>query len=154
MHLKDAHDLAASLLQAHQLNDWQFTFDHAKRRFGSCNYSKKQITLSSHLTRLNTLEEVRDTLLHEIAHALTPGTGHGAAWRAKCLELGAKPERCYRAEQVNQPDAPYLLVCDSCGLAVPRYRRSRHIYVCVRCCKTYNGGRPSKTYRLRWQRSP
>jgi len=35
-------------------------------------------------------ELVRDTLLHEIAHALV-GTAHGhdEVWKAKCLEIGA-----------------------------------------------------------------
>ena len=72
----------------HGLGDWTFQFDRAKRRFGACNYTTRTISLSRTLTRLNDDAAVRETLLHEIAHALTPGAGHGPAWQVKCLEFG------------------------------------------------------------------
>ena len=147
--LEQARALAEDLLREHGLLEWTFKFDQAKRRFGSCRYHTKTITLSKHLTQLNAASQVRETLLHEIAHALTPGTGHGEAWREKCEQLGIAPHRCYRAEQVEQPPPRYLLVCDRCGLQQPRYRRSRTQAACKRCCVKYNGGRYSEKYRLR-----
>ena len=48
---------------------WTFLFDRAIRRFGNCNYTKRQISLSAKLTLLNDEPVVRETLLHEIAHA-------------------------------------------------------------------------------------
>ena len=129
---EDAQRLAEHLLKEHGLTDWTFTFDRAKRRFGCCNYATRTISLSRDLTKLNTEAEVRDTLLHEIAHALTPGSGHGPAWRAKCSELGARPERCY-TDGVAQPGPKYVLECPSCHLSVPRMRRSRRTLYCRRC---------------------
>ncbi len=152
MQLSDARVLAHDLLQTHNLEpDWSFRFDHAKRRFGCCNYTKKEISLSKHLTQLNSKEQVTETLLHEIAHALTPGDHHGKKWQAKCLELGITAERCYKLQDVTTPQANFLLVCPNCNLEVPRMRRSRTKYVCRACCKRYNNGKPSSKYQLEWR---
>src|SRR5436853_7647176 len=103
VNLYEAAHLARELLKQYGLHDWQFAFDHARRRFGRCDYTHRQITLSKTLTFLNPIEEVRDTILHEIAHALTPGANHGPRWRAMCRQIGARPARCFAEEQVVTP---------------------------------------------------
>lgn len=151
MQLKEAQTLANDLLKTHKLKgEWSFRFDNAKRRFGCCNYTRKEISLSKHLTLLNDHEQVRETLIHEIAHALTPGDHHGKTWQAKCIELGIKPERCYKANEVEAPKAKFLLVCTNCDLKVPRMRRSRKTYVCKACCINYNEGKFNEKYKLEW----
>jgi predicted SprT family Zn-dependent metalloprotease len=115
---------------------WRFRFDNARRRFGSCRSRDKAITLSRPLTLLNGEEQVRDTILHEIAHALTPDDGHGPAWRAKCREVGAKPERCYGEDDVVAPPrrpAPYRYGCSPCGWWVDRRRINTGNFVCAKC---------------------
>jgi len=107
MNLFDAHKLALELIAKHELTGWKFSFDKSVRRFGLCSYRKKMIFLSRQLTLDNPVEEVADTLLHEIAHALSwirhgrKGCGHGALWKAVCVEIGARPERCYDSAKVN-----------------------------------------------------
>src|SRR4051812_20322172 len=136
MNLYEAAHLARNLMSQHGLAGWKFTFDHARRRFGKCDYTHRRITLSRPLTLLNTLDEVRDTILHEIAHALCPKDGHGARWRAICRKIGAKPMRCYNDAQVVSPPrrpAPYRFGCARCDWWVERRRRSRSIYVCKIC---------------------
>jgi len=151
MELSVAQELAENLLKQHQLSaEWVFKFDHAKRRFGCCNYTKKEISLSKHLTLLNSSEQVRETLLHEIAHALTPGDHHGKKWQAKCIELGIKPDRCYKADEVNAPQARFYLHCANCDLKVPRMRRSRKTYVCKACCIKHNKGKFHERFKLEW----
>lgn len=152
MTLEAAETLALELIKEHGL-EWTFTFDRAKRRFGCCNYTTQTISLSRSLTLLNDKAEVRDTLLHEIAHALTPGTGHGAAWRKKCLEIGAKPERCYSGVQVAQPEPNFFLECPSCQQRVPRMRRSRRALYCRSCCKEHAAGRAAEAFKMRWRRA-
>ena len=80
-------------MQQHGLSaqGWRFQFDHARRRFGACRYGRKLITLSRPLVLLNPEAEVRDTILHEIAHALCPGDGHGVRWKQKCREIAPAP---------------------------------------------------------------
>src|SRR6476620_7955328 len=123
MHPIEARDLATRLMREHNLVGWTFRFDHARRRFGSCRTREKVITLSRPLTILNTIDQVRDTVLHEIAHALTPGDGPGLRWRQKCREIGAKPARCYTDEEVALParkPARYRFGCRSCEWWVER----------------------------------
>ncbi len=92
---------------------------------------------------------MRDTLLHEIAHALAGHrAGHGPVWRKIAREVGAKPKRCYRAEEVQQPPGGYLLVCPSCREPLARYREPTKVYACLNCCDRHNRGRFSVRYRL------
>ena len=135
-----ARALARDLMDRHGLHDWSFRFDRARRRLGCCRYGDRTITLSRHLVRLNPVEVVRDTILHEIAHAQTPGAKHGPAWRAQALALGAAPRACASADAVTLPPAPYALVCDACGTRIARYRRPRRRYVCRRCWQRHVAG--------------
>ena len=131
-----ARILATTLMRQHGLVGWRFTFDHARRRFGCCKYARRTISLSRPLTLLNSEAEVRDTILHEIAHALTPGAGHGAKWKAMCAEVGARPTRCYRESEIVAPrrtPAPMQIGCPACGWWQDRRRRTGRKLVCRRC---------------------
>ncbi len=126
-------------MRQHGLTDWTFRFDHARRRFGSCRPRSRRITLSRHLTLLNDEPQVRDTILHEIAHALTPGDGHGAKWKTKCRQLGAKPIRCYTDNEVLSPPrrpAPFQIGCPACKWWADRHRRTRRKLICRTCRKS------------------
>jgi predicted SprT family Zn-dependent metalloprotease len=138
MNLYEAAHLARRLMTEHGLiaAGWRFGFDHAKRRFGRCNYTRKIISLSRPLVLLNNVDEVRDTVLHEIAHALTPGDGHGPKWRLTCARIGARPRRCYDDASVVSPPrrvARFEMGCNSCGWWAPRHRRTRHKFACKKC---------------------
>lgn len=102
---------------------WSFKIDNAKRRFGVCNYTYKFIGLSSVLIELNTEAEVLDTILHEIAHALTRGDGHGRRWKAKCVELGCRPTRCYTSVEKETPSLRYQAVCGVCKFVYQRVKK-------------------------------
>jgi len=138
LNLDEARTLAISLLHQHGLTDWTFRFDNARRRFGACRYGSKQISLSRPLVYLNDIEQVRDTILHEIAHALTPGDGHGPRWRAACKRLGAVPKRCYTEDAVRSPPRTsprFKLGCDQCNWWIDRRRQPKGRYACRRCGK-------------------
>ena len=136
MNLYAAKHLARTLMAAHGLRDWSFHFDHARRRFGTCQPTRRCITLSRMLTLLNDEDEVRDTILHEIAHALTPGDGHGPRWKAMCVKIGANPRRCYTDDHVTSPPrrpAPFKIGCVACGWWHDRHRRTRRKLICKQC---------------------
>ena len=83
------------LLREHGLDDWTIVADRAKTRAGVCRFARRQIGLSAPITALHYEDEVLDTILHEIAHALVgPQHGHDAVWRAKAREIGCSGERC------------------------------------------------------------
>lgn len=103
MNLQEAKEFADASLKKHKLDikGWRFEFDTATRRFGACFYSKKLITISTDLTELNSEEQVKDTILHEIAHALCkPEDHHNFTWETACMITGAIPKACYSSETV------------------------------------------------------
>jgi predicted SprT family Zn-dependent metalloprotease len=137
MKLEDAEKMARHLMQVHRVpRGWSFAFDRSKVRFGKCDFSRKQISLSRHLVLLNPEEEVRDTILHEIAHALAPrGSGHGPAWRALAISIGCNGQRCYGREVVR-PAAKYRGTCPSCRRVIYRHRRT--LIACGKCSDVFD----------------
>jgi predicted SprT family Zn-dependent metalloprotease len=120
-------DLAHQLMSLHGLHDWEFGINTNVRRAGVCYYPSRRgpgrIEISAHFAQRNSDDEVRDTLLHEIAHALVGhGHGHDAVWREKCLEIGARPERCY-GEEIEMPKGAWRAVCPACETEYDRHRR-------------------------------
>jgi predicted SprT family Zn-dependent metalloprotease len=136
MDVSTARTLARSLMVQHGLADWSLVFDRSARRFGACSTQRRRISLSWKLVMLNSADEVRDTILHEIAHALTPGAGHGRAWKAMCERIGAKPVRCYTDATVVSPErkaAWFQIGCQQCDWWVDRRRVGNGTLVCKRC---------------------
>lgn len=138
MLLEDAENLALTLMEDNGLgNTWSFRFDNAKRRCGACFYGKRTITLSRHFVRLNDEADVRDTILHEIAHAYAgAAAGHGVHWQRAALQLGARPERC--ASDVEMPEGGVEGVCaPDCTVRHTRHRmppkRLLDAYSCRYC---------------------
>lgn len=74
--------LAPRLMDTHGLKNWTVELNKSVHKFGRCGHRTRRIILSAPLVELNTPDEVRDTILHEIAHALTPNhRGHSARWK-------------------------------------------------------------------------
>ncbi|MBO6576908.1 MAG: SprT-like domain-containing protein [Rhodothermales bacterium] len=114
--------MAEVLLLAHGLSAWSFRFDNARTRAGVCRYDDRVIGLSRHYVRANEADEVRGTILHEIAHALAgPQAGHGPRWKRIARELGAPTERCTQADMDIDPR--YTLWCVKCGKRMRDYHR-------------------------------
>ena len=111
MEIRDASSSATKLLRQHGLREWSFRYDRALLRVGACFYRERYISLSRVFVEMNDEDVVRDTIRHEVAHALAwehdRAIGHGAAWQKWCRVTGAKPRRCYEAEDVILPAARY-----------------------------------------------
>jgi len=125
--LATARELARRLMAAHGLTAWAFAFNTNVRRAGVCRYPAGarpgRIELSRHFVQRNPEAEVRDTILHEIAHALIgPRHGHDAVWKAKCVEIGARPERCFGGA-VEMPPGRWRATCPGCRKVYDRHRR-------------------------------
>lgn len=124
MELTAAKTLALTLMGEHDLisKGWTFKFDGAERRMGLCSYGPKSISISRHYANAATEAEVRNTILHEIAHALVgpyevdrnnriisqngrmKKSGHGYQWKSKARSIGCTGDRCgvnpyYRAKK-------------------------------------------------------
>lgn len=124
-------EMAVGLMARHGLAGWQFAFNDNARRAGVCFYPsgvmRGRIELSVHFVERNGDDVVRDTVLHEIAHALVGKEhGHGPVWKAKCVEIGAKPERCY-GSGVNMPRGRWRTECPGCHKSFSRHRKPHQL---------------------------
>jgi len=151
MELVKAAEYAGFKMIEHGLMDkgWKFQFDTAVRTFGYCHHGKRTISLSKPLTELNDEQEVKDTILHELAHALCPrGEGHGELWKQKCREIGAKPIRCYSSRTVAIPEVTkYRYECPNCGRHVIKtYVMRKSLRACGPCCRKHNNNVFSRDY--------
>lgn len=150
MNLISVIKLAKSLMDEHGLtkNGWVFKFDNSKKRFGCCNYTRKKISLSKDLCVLNSEHDVKDTILHEIAHALVGHShGHDNVWKQKALSIGCNGERCYSSENVMQPDSKYFAICSGCGYEHKKHRAPRKNASCGFC----SGGKYNSNFKLNYQ---
>ncbi len=131
--LRDLARLARDLMNEHGLNDWRLSWDRAVRRAGQTRFQKRTLSLSGPLMRLFPPAESRNTILHEIAHALAgPTAGHGDTWKAVAVEIGARPERCYDSN-VARIEGDWRGVCPV-GHSRSRHRAPKHLTVsCARC---------------------
>jgi len=154
MGIADIREEMEAALDRHGLigDGWTATINYrAKSVYGRCFYRERRIEVSWQLARLNTADETRDTILHEVAHAIAgPKAGHGQAWKDACAETGARPERCYDDKTVETP-WNYGVVCDGCGkMAAKRIRNtSRKFYHFAQDCDPALSDN-IEARRLRW----
>ena len=133
MNVNSAKRLALTLMQEHGLlnEGWSFRFSRGRNQFGRCwakrnrfngELIQKGIALSKKLSELNSEEEVRDTILHEIAHAKAGiQEGHGTKWKEVAASIGARPVRCFSTENVVISHK-WVGTCADCGRMWKRHR--------------------------------
>jgi predicted SprT family Zn-dependent metalloprotease len=134
MDFNDAAQLARDLMEEHGLEGWAFRFNRGKRTLGLCNYSDRRIELSHYFVTHNDEAAVRDTVLHEVAHALAgERAGHGPRWRGICVRIGAEPQRLDRTAVM--PRGHWSATCPSCGTVHHRFRKPLlgRSYICCGC---------------------
>jgi len=154
MELEAAAALARRYLEEHELRDWSFEFDRARSRFGLCSHHRRTISLSRHLTRLNDEPHVRDTILHEIAHAKAGyRAAHGPKWREIARSIGCRPKACYDHRAVKVPPRPWLATCPNCADTIARHRRFDRTVACAKCCRRYADNRFDKRFVFVWRRN-
>jgi SNF2 family DNA or RNA helicase len=85
-----ASQLTRVELDKHGLKDWgvRISTNINDPFLGLCMYKDKCIIINAHHIDIHPDAEVKDTILHEVAHALTPGNGHNDVWAAKAREIG------------------------------------------------------------------
>ncbi len=84
-------------MDEHGLKDWDARIalgdvnDTPKRYLlGCCDLDDKAIYLTVYCIKNRSPRQVQDTILHEIAHALTEDETHGPVWFAKVDALGVR----------------------------------------------------------------
>ncbi len=140
---KEITKLAKQLMTKHGLvqQGWKFEFDDKViRRAGLCDPTKKRISMTGYFADHEKEFEIKDTILHEIAHALV-GTknGHNKIWKAKAIEIGGTGERLYHGKIGTNPQTKikkYIGRCPGCDRTLKS--RVRKNCSCGSCDKNYN----------------
>ena len=95
MRLNQTAVRARELMDRHGLDEWTLRFNGARKKLGECRPQQKLILISRVHALNEAPDQVADTILHEIAHALAgPKAGHGPAWKKIARRLGATPKSC------------------------------------------------------------
>jgi hypothetical protein len=148
MDTAEAQKLAEDLLAEHGLDGWTFGWSNKRSAFGDCSVWNKRIRLSGPHVELNGADEVRETILHEIAHArCDPTEGHGDAWKATVQSIGGRPEATC-GDEVNRPLDKYIGQCVVCGNTVTGNQRRD-----VSCADCSPGGY-DPAIKLDWSLNP
>ena len=144
MKLSDARQLARKLMDQHGLTTVPFKFNNAKARYGVCRWhggffpTCKSIELARQFVLLNDEPKIKNTILHEIAHALVgPGNGHNRKWRLKAMEIGCTAQRC--TESAEKVKGRYKAVCPNCGATYYKYRKGRRVLTATYLCRKDRG---------------
>jgi predicted SprT family Zn-dependent metalloprotease len=136
MKLTKARQLAHQLMKKNGLSLWKWKFEFSKRSrttAGWCRDRKgvHRIALNRIYTRLNSEKAVYEILLHEIAHALTPGHHHDGVWQRKCIEIGGNGQT-YHHDKV--PAGKYRRYCKVCKEFIKSvHRRTGGNSICISC---------------------
>ncbi|SKC45925.1 SprT-like domain-containing protein [Krasilnikoviella flava] len=137
MEREAAARLARRLMAEHGLAGWTFRFDRARRRAGLCRYDRREISLSGPLTELYDEADVREVVLHEIAHALAGARhGHDSVWRATARSIGSTGRRVVR-DGSPEVEGDWVGRCPA-GHRVTRFRRPQRPQACARCSPLFD----------------
>lgn len=147
MDLRHVRKMALEEMDRAGLTGWSLTWDHARRRAGACRFETRTISLSKPLMQLYEYEQVREVILHEIAHALVgPSHHHDAVWRATALRLGSSG-RTRLPSSLPKPPPTWVGSCPN-GHTFERYRRPSTASSCSQCNQNFD-----RRYLIAWQRA-
>ena len=123
----------------------------AKYRWGQCSHlpnGNYAISISTDLIEPDSVEGLKNTLMHEILHTIKGCMNHGTNWKQWAdlvnSQLGYDVKRTNSAEELNVNREPrtrqirYKLECTCCGGTVCREKMTRaikypHLYKCGKC---------------------
>ena len=88
---KQVELVARFLLDEYKLSEYKIEFRWMKNTLGKHFSKSKIITLSTHFINTKGYDRMLNTILHEIAHALTPLHGHDLVWKTMARKVGAIP---------------------------------------------------------------
>lgn len=129
--------LAVALMAEHGLvaQGWRFAFDNPKRRIGQCRYSTRTITVSRYWAVRLPENRIRNTILHEIAHALVgPRHGHDRIWQLKALAIGCDGKRCSDVAEFKTEQYAWVGTCPTCFHQIDQTRAPLRVKACGKCC--------------------
>ncbi len=134
-HASAVAEYALACLESVGLGHWSFGWDRAVKRMGCCYPARTRISLSAYYVEKYLQldqEEIRNTILHEIAHALAwhhhRARAHGHVWRHYCNLLGledasvTKDVENFTPEHIKERPARWVLCHAQTGEVFRHYK--------------------------------
>lgn len=138
MNRNSALHQARLLVKSHGI-DIPVELDGGKRRMGATHFRNKEaykISLSRHFIDLLGDDEIRNIVLHEIAHVKAGrDAGHGPVFRMHARALGISTNRC--GDPSDSPDPVWIGTC-SRGHTTGLYRAPTRVRSCGMCSRTWS----------------
>lgn len=135
--LTDVALKARALMNHHGLSGWAFGFNSRKRAAGVCKFGPKTIELSTAFAQNASDDDILDTILHEIAHAIAGNkAGHGPEWKMVCRRIGANPSRVYEDTDNVMPKGAWIGRCSN-GHEIDQHRAPLRVKSCSRCSRVF-----------------
>lgn len=125
--------------------EWKVS--RAKSRFGQCRYynrNKCEINISKFMLDEDVLVDdhhLRDTIIHELLHALTPKCGHKGEWKRLARKVNVNSHGKYNIQRcgnykemgidtdtlLDKRKIKYIVKCKQCGKEYQHIRRSKSV---------------------------
>lgn len=155
MNINQVLPMARKLMDENGVGHLKLELSGTKRSLGQC-FSRGGvpylIRLSRHWMAHIPESEVRDVILHEIAHAIAGhSAGHGWQWKAVCRRIGANPNRIAdlppaMVVELKEKIANYKAVCTGCASVYMFYRLTKQWKQGKRICAKCRS--PFKVYHM------
>jgi len=117
----------------YDLHDWILRWGSGFRTLGRCMPRKKTILISKHHVEQSPWEELKDTVIHEAAHALCPGEHHSPVWRQKFISMGGSGTRLHMGVPVKRTRGWRIECPNACFEPFVRARRVHQTATCNTC---------------------
>lgn len=97
------------------VKQYKFGFGSKKRSFGTCYYRTKEIKIHMYSSQHMKAEQVKDTILHEMAHVIDKekngySSGHGRNWKTICYEIGCTAKSSSKSVEDTIRKSNYVMV--------------------------------------------
>jgi Superfamily II DNA/RNA helicases, SNF2 family len=140
----EAVQFAHDTLNQYGLRDWhvRLTTDMSGGFLGMCVHKDKCLIISALHIDIHDEKSVKNTIRHEVAHALTPGHSHDSIWRDKAREIGCdNTEPCsnlsFTPEAIDaiRSGATLEVEIEEQIIRTPKYKVTRLQQKCEECGK-------------------
>lgn len=75
-------------------DEWKFRWGNSRRYAGHIDFGSCTISINKANIEYYTEQNIKDAILHEIAHAISPtDEDHDDLWKEICLRIGYRPKK-------------------------------------------------------------
>ncbi len=126
-------------IRRHRLKGWTYKLNESVNHFGYCDSKTKEIFLSRHFVLHGEDDDIKDLILHEIAHAIVGCEhGHDQVWKACAAKIGCRNVSSVVGDYEVPEDtkkAKFKAKCRACKTVHYYYRRPKSLTgrYCAKC---------------------